>query len=97
MTVPGKPGDCATASTPPHSASSRPTTWNEKATAPIAGFSNRPTTPEPHRSRRAPLVHGGSIIVVKRRTKDSHRREPLGDDVLVPEVAEGEREQDHRI
>src|SRR5215469_10187642 len=49
MTGPGKPEACATASTPPHSASSPPETWNAKATAPTASSSNRQTTPAAHR------------------------------------------------
>jgi hypothetical protein len=41
---PGKREACATASTPPPSASSRSATWNAKATAPTASSSNRQTT-----------------------------------------------------
>jgi len=41
---PGKPGACATASTPPLSASSRPATWNAKVTVPTASSQNWQTT-----------------------------------------------------
>src|SRR5215469_11333510 len=47
MTAPRRPAACATASTPPPSASSRPPTWNAKATAPTATFSSQQTTPAP--------------------------------------------------
>ena len=49
---PGKPEACATASTPPPSASSRSATWNAKATVPTASSSNRQKTPAVHHDDR---------------------------------------------
>src|ERR1035438_6984167 len=49
---PQRPEACGTASTPPPSASSRSTTWNARATAPTASFSNRQTTRAVHHDAR---------------------------------------------
>src|SRR5262245_20798299 len=52
MTGPAKPEACATASTPPPSASYRSTTWNAKATVPTASSSNRRTILAVHHDDR---------------------------------------------
>ena len=69
MTGPGKPEACATASTPPPSASSRPATWNAKATAPTASSSNRQATLAVHHDDR----EGNPRRRPPRRVKHHHR------------------------
>src|ERR1700733_14808768 len=60
MTGLKKPEACATASTPPPSASSRPATSKAKATAPTASSSNPQTTPAAHHNDRKVGVSANS-------------------------------------